>query len=160
MTSATRAYLFIAILLQFNVSNAADESLQDSFEQDVLVIVASLHACYRFDVYLALTTAQQRRGLMHVRDLPDTTGMLFVYKKLDRLSMWMKNTYIPLDISFARADGSITNIVRDTEPLSLRSIASTEPVIYVLELNAGITKRLNIDNASRLLWAPMLNVEQ
>lgn len=160
MTRARRVCLLLAILVQGSASKAADDSLQDSFDQDVLVIVASQHACYRFDVYLAISNAQQRRGLMHVRELPDRSGMLFVYKKAGLLSMWMKNTYIPLDISFARADGSITNIVRDTEPLSLKSISATEPVTYVLELNAGITKRLNIDSASRLLWGPALSVEQ
>ncbi|MDX1515350.1 MAG: DUF192 domain-containing protein [Woeseiaceae bacterium] len=121
----------------------------------MLIVNASLHACYRFDVWLATERTQQIRGLMHVRDMPATSGMLFVYEDPDVYSMWMKNTYIPLDIAFARADGTIANIVRDTEPLSLASIASTEPVTYVLELNAGVTGRLSIDENSRLLWGPM-----
>lgn len=132
----------------------ANDDLDALFQRDVLIIEASAHACHRFDVYLAMNAAQRARGLMFVRSLPLTTGMLFVYDGSDYLSMWMKNTYISLDIVFARSDGRIASIARNTEPLSLRSIASTEPTRYVLELNAGITERLVIDEKSRLLWGP------
>ena len=84
----------------------ADEELDLAFDRDVLIIEASQHACYRFDIYLARSSDQQRRGLMHVYDLPQTTGMLFVYDIAGVRSMWMKNTFIPLDISFASADGT------------------------------------------------------
>lgn len=130
----------------------ADNELDEAFARDVLVISASAHACYRFDIYLALDRDQQRRGLMHVRSLPATTGMLFVYDGRSQQSMWMKNTLIPLDIVFAHADGRISSIATNTEPQSLESIASIEPVKYVLELNAGVTDRLVIDQDSRLLW--------
>lgn len=130
----------------------ANDDLDAAFDRDVLVIAASAHACYRFDVYLALDDAQKQRGLMHVRKLPALTGMLFVYDGKYPQSMWMKNTYIPLDIVFARDDGRVSSIARNTEPQSLRSIASIEPVRYVLELNAGTARRLAIDENSRLLW--------
>ena len=126
--------------------------LDARFGKDVLIVVASKHACYRFDIYLALTSAQRARGLMHVREMPATTGMLFVYEYDDILSMWMKNTYISLDILFIRADGTVASIARETEPLSLRSIASDEPVRFVLELNAGTTERLQIDTDSYIEW--------
>lgn len=129
-------------------------SLDEAFARDVLIIDAEL-ACYRFDVYLAFERSQQARGLMYVRELPATTGMLFIYATSDYQSMWMKNTYIPLDIAFAHDDGRIENIARRTEPLSLQSIVSSAPVTYVLELNAGVTERLNIDETSRILWGPI-----
>jgi len=132
----------------------ASDDLDALFRRDVLIIEASAHACYRFDIYLAVDAAQRARGLMYVRDLPLMTGMLFVYDRDDYLSMWMKNTYISLDMVFAGSDGRIASIARHTEPLSLRSIASTEPTRYVLELNAGMTERLVIDENSRLLWGP------
>ena len=130
----------------------ADQDLDATFDRDVLIIAASAHACYRFDIYLALNNAQKRRGLMHVRSLPVTTGMLFVYDGRYHQSMWMKNTLIPLDIVFARADGQVSSIAKNTEPHSLESISSNEPVKYVLELNAGTTDSLFIDENSRLLW--------
>ncbi|NIA26870.1 MAG: DUF192 domain-containing protein [Desulfobulbaceae bacterium] len=144
--------LFLLSTLLFTAAaNTADNSLNDVFTKDVLIIEASAHACHRFDVYLALNNSQRARGLMRVRSLPPTTGMLFVYERADYLSMWMKNTIIPLDMLFARADGSISSVVRNTEPMSLRSIASIEPVNFVLELNAGITAKLFIDENSRFI---------
>jgi len=123
--------------------------LEEAFDQGVLVIAAD-HGCYRFDIYIARTRAQQRRGLMFVRSMPATTGMLFVYRNPAYLSMWMKNTFIPLDMLFVRADGTVASIARDTQPQSLRSVAAEEPVRYVVELNAGTTARLGIEPGSRL----------
>ena len=139
---------------------AADEDLDAVFTKDVLIIEASAHACYRLDIYVAISDAQRSRGLMHVRELPPTTGMLFLYGGNYIVSMWMKNTYIPLDMVFARGDGTVSSVVQGTEPLSLRSVASTEPVTYVLELNAGTVERLSIDENSRLIWDPTPSEEE
>ncbi len=125
-------------------------NLADAFDSSTIIIAAERDACYRFDVYLATTREQQIRGLMHVRRMPEFSGMLFLYSEPAVRSMWMKNTYLPLDILFIREDGTISNIVADTEPLSLTSIASTEPVFFVLELNAGTAARLHIDSNSRV----------
>ena len=127
--------------------------LDAAFERDTLVISASEHACHRFHVWLARDWPQQRRGLMFVRDLPVDAGMLFVYDGPGPRSMWMKNTYIPLDILFVRDDGTISSIIAETEPLSLRSLASTEPVTYVLELGGGVTRSLHIASGDRLFWS-------
>jgi len=141
--------LSIAVVTAF-----ADDDLDDVFDKDVLIIEASEFACHRFDIYLALNNAQRARGLMHVRYLPPMTGMLFVYEPSSRISMWMKNTYISLDMVFAREDGTVSSVASNTEPLSLRSVASIEPVMFVLELNAGTAERLRVDENSRLDWQP------
>jgi uncharacterized membrane protein (UPF0127 family) len=133
---------------------AADEGLDAAFAKDVLVVEASDYGCFRFDIYLAVTDAQRSRGLMFVRELPETTGMLFVYPGEYVLSMWMKNTFIPLDMVFARPDGTVTNVIRNTEPQSLKSNRSTENAAFALELNAGVTERLAIDENSRIYWEP------
>lgn len=143
------------MLLSFASGSVADEALDAAFGRDVVIIQASKHACYRFDIWLALERPQQMRGLMHVREMPDTSGMLFVYDSADIHSMWMKNTYISLDIAFVRSDGSIANIETHTEPLSLQSISSIDAVTYVLELNAGVAERLYLDENSLLIWGPM-----
>jgi uncharacterized protein len=146
-----RRLILLSALLFAVAAVAADDSLDEAFSKDVLIIEASAHACHRFDIYLAVNNSQRARGLMHVRSLPPTSGMLFIYERSDYLSMWMKNTFIPLDMVFARADGSISSVVRNTEPRSLRSIVSNEAVKFVLELNAGITEKLFIDDHSRLI---------
>ncbi len=142
----------LAAALLATSSALANEELDELFDKDVLIIEASEFACYRFDIYVAATDAQRSRGLMFVRDMPDTTGMIFLYSGDRPASMWMKNTYISLDIVFARADGTVINIIRNTEPQSLTSLAATEPTSYVLELNAGVTERLSIDENSRLIF--------
>lgn len=125
--------------------------LDGVFEFSVLDIVNDEGERIEFDVYLARDFEQQRRGLMFVRSMPEHTGMLFIYESEAIRSMWMKNTYIPLDIAFARSDGSISSVNRDTVPLTLTSQASNQPVRYVLELNAGTSRRLGIGDRSRLV---------
>jgi hypothetical protein len=134
-------------------SSMADGELESAFARSSLVIENKSSACYAFDVYLALTPEQQRRGLMHVRRLPQFTGMLFVYESAGARSMWMKNTLIPLDILFIRSDGSVSSIAVMTEPMSLRPIVSGEPVAYALELNGGIAEELGID-ADSVVYLP------
>ncbi len=125
--------------------------LNEIFDFDVLEIENDAGQRVELDVYVAIDFEQQRRGLMFVRDMPERTGMLFIYEDEAVKSMWMKNTYIPLDIVFARSDGTVASVNRYTVPLTLTSQASKEPVRYVLELNAGTTRRLGIGEGSRLL---------
>jgi uncharacterized membrane protein (UPF0127 family) len=128
-------------------------TLDDVFDRGKLLIVTDDGSEHVFDVYLATSAEQQRRGLMFVRKMPETTGMLFIYEDSDFHSMWMKNTYISLDMVFARADGSVSSVIHETQPLSLSSQQSVEPVNYVLELNAGTARRLAIGNKSHLRLA-------
>ncbi len=142
-----RCALILAVFspLQAMGQDASDaDKLSAAFETGTIIIEAEKDACYRFDVYLATSREQQIRGLMHVRQLPEMSGMLFIYPVPTMHSMWMKNTYISLDILFIREDGTIANIEANTEPLSLKSISSTEAVSYVLELNAGVALKLRI----------------
>ncbi len=127
--------------------------LDERFEHDTLEIEADDGKRHYFRIYLATRFEQQRRGLMFVRKLPDDVGMLFVYEDSAVHSMWMKNTYIPLDIVFATRDGAVATVIHDTTPLSLESLSSQVPVTYVLELKSGTTRRLNIGKNSKLIWA-------
>lgn len=129
------------------------KDLEDAFARDQVVIVTSDGSRHSFDVYLALDYEQQRRGLMFVRDLPERTGMLFVYDEPGIRSMWMKNTYVSLDIVFARENGTVSSVISATQPLSEQSLSAIEPVSYVLELNAGVARRLGIGRGSQLVWA-------
>jgi uncharacterized protein len=69
---------------------------------------------------------------------------------VELVSMWMKNTYISLDMLFIRPDGTIARIAANTEPLSTRTVSSGEPVLSVLELNAGSAARLGIRPGDRV----------
>jgi uncharacterized membrane protein (UPF0127 family) len=71
--------------------------------------------------------------------------------------MWMKNTFIPLDMLFIRGNGVIAFVIANTEPQSLQSQSSGEAVNYVLELNAGTAERLQIKRGDQMLWAGDIN---
>ncbi len=151
LTAALLALVLLMLAAGRPMAQGAGPGLDEAFDRDVLVVVADRLGCHRFDVYLAVSPEQRRRGLMYVRSLPERTGMLFVHGRDDLHSMWMKNTFIPLDMLFVRADGSVASIVQNTEPQSLRPIGATEPVRYVLELNAGVTAALSIGENSYLV---------
>ena len=151
MSRARQLILALIAVTGLSAQSYGPADLDESFSRATFVLSASSLACYRLDLWIARERSQQRRGLMFVRDLPADTGMLFIYDSPGILSMWMKNTYIPLDMLFIRTDGTVSSVVANTEPLSLRSIASTEPVSYVLELNAGVAAALGIKAGDRLV---------
>lgn len=97
-----------------------------------------------FQVEVMRTDEERARGLMNRAYLPADRGMLFDFKSPQIATMWMKNTLIPLDMIFIRADGTIANIAENTEPHSLRTIPSSEPVLSVLEINGGLSAKLGI----------------
>jgi uncharacterized protein len=130
-------------------------SLDGDFGRGILTLESDDGVQHTLDIYVATDFDQQRRGLMFVRNMPESTGMLFVYEDSEIHSMWMKNTYIPLDLVFARADGTVSSVIHDTQPLSRTPQGSTEPVNYVLELNAGTARQLNIGPKSRITWEPV-----
>jgi uncharacterized membrane protein (UPF0127 family) len=103
-----------------------------------------------FLVELALTDAERERGLMERETLPLNTGMLFVFDREEPVNMWMKNTFVPLDMIFADADGRVVSIAPRTKPMSLRIISSGQPAKMVLEIRAGTSERLGIRVGDRL----------
>ena len=99
---------------------------------------------HAFQVEVMRTPDQRARGLMHRQFLPADRGMLFDFKQVEPVAMWMQNTYISLDMLFIRADGTVARIAERAEPLSTRTIPSGEPVLSVLEVNAGTAEKLGI----------------
>jgi len=103
-----------------------------------------------FRVEVARNDADRAQGLMFRRSMPADQGMLFDFGRVEPVSMWMQNTYLSLDMLFIRADGTIARIAANTEPLSTRTIPSGEPVLAVLELNAGTAAKLGIKAGDRV----------
>jgi len=87
---------------------------------------------------------EKMRGLMFRTNLPDDQGMLFFYDQPQDITMWMRNTYIPLDMVFINPDGTIHRIEVRTEPLSERIISSQGNVVACLELAGGASVRLGL----------------
>jgi uncharacterized membrane protein (UPF0127 family) len=96
------------------------------------------------EIEVAATPDEQARGLMFRTSVPERTGMLFPYSPAREITMWMRNTYVSLDMIFIRADGVIHRIETHTEPMSERVISSGAPATGVLEIAAGSAARLGI----------------
>ena len=105
-----------------------------------------------FDVELAETAAQKARGLMFRRSLPDNAGMIFPYTPPQEATMWMKNTYISLDMVFIRADGRVHRIEAGTEPFSEAVISSNGEVTAVLEIKAGIARKIGLKPGDKVVY--------
>ena len=103
-----------------------------------------------WQVELASDSASRSRGLMYRQSMAPQTGMLFRMEDSRVVTMWMKNTYIPLDMIFATQDGRITHIHRGAVPHSLAHISSNGPVRFVLEVNAGEADKYGISVGDRL----------
>lgn len=99
---------------------------------------------HTFSVELALTPPERAKGLMHRMEMDEDAGMLFRFDRVKPVMMWMKNTFIPLDMLFIRPDGSVADIHYNAVPHSEDIIQSSEPVLYVLELNAGVAQRIDV----------------
>ena len=107
-------------------------------------------AVHRYEVELAATPSARARGLMFRTELAPRAGMLFDFGRDEVASMWMKNTFIPLDMIFVDRDGVVRRIARNVRPRSLDSVSSRVPVRAVLELNAGEGVRMGLAPGDRL----------
>lgn len=103
-----------------------------------------------FSVELAKTKEERERGLMFRKELADGRGMLFDFSPQQDVSMWMKNTYVSLDMIFIQADGRILRIAENTKPMSERIISSGGPVKAVLEVVAGTARKDGIAPGDRV----------
>lgn len=139
----------LALLLTATCSWSAEPShLLEGFSQAQAMIETST-ACHLLDIWVAETSEQRAQGLMFVRSLGEYEGMLFPGQKPAVLRMWMKNTYIPLDMLFIGEDSRIIGITAQTTPLSEATISSPGPALGVLELRGGFAARHGVKTGDR-----------
>ena len=123
------------------------------------LVIETADGSHRFEVMVAQNRRQRLKGLMFRRRMDADHGMLFDYGRPHEIAMWMKNTYLALDMIFIRADGTIANIAAGNEPHSLRPVPSDGPVAASLELMAGTTGRLGIKAGDVVRHAILGNLE-
>ena len=109
-----------------------------------IVIVQTHTGKHVFRMEVAADDASRELGLMHRRHLANNAGMLFDFRTAVMTAFWMKDTPLPLDMLFVRADGTISTIAANAVPFSTKEIFSAEPVRAVLEINGGLSKALGI----------------
>jgi uncharacterized membrane protein (UPF0127 family) len=141
------AYALLVILAAASILAAPPAAR--SAEQQTLEI-ASKTGVHVFAVELAVTDEERAKGLMYRRSVPESYGMLFDFKRDQEVTMWMRNTYVSLDMIFIQSDGRIRRIAENTETESDKIISSGGPVRAVLEVVAGTAKKLGIVAGDRV----------
>ena len=132
------------IFIEKNLNEEIEETNEDTkIEEPVKKNIEKITA------ELAITPAQQQRGFMERKLIPEGTGMIFLYKEDTKLRFWMKNTPHPLSIAFIDSSGIIKEIY-DMTPYSLETIESTYSVRYALEVPQGMFKRMGIKEGDKL----------
>ncbi|MGF1639736.1 MAG: DUF192 domain-containing protein [Rhodospirillales bacterium] len=147
MTWTRRAFLIAGLAAAAARGSAAGET--GAFPLSRLAIETA-RGRFVFDVEVADTAARRTQGLQGRRALAPNAGMLFDFGTPQPVSMWMKNTPLPLDMLFVGEDGVILNIAADTVPFSLVPIVSAGPALAVLEVAAGTAARLGVRPGDRV----------
>jgi uncharacterized membrane protein (UPF0127 family) len=142
--AATLGAAFPAAVVHSGVARGETPAAERRSAHEERLELVTERGVHVLDVEVAATPEKQALGLMYRTSLPDTKGMLFPHKEPRELTMWMRNTYIPLDMVFIRADGTVHRIEARTEPLSERIISSNGPVLAVLEIAGGNAERLGL----------------
>lgn len=138
------------VALFFLLSGLFGALAQVAFTTEPLKIIAAGGKVHEFTVELALDNGQRQQGLMFRKEMAADHGMLFDFGRKRGVLMWMKNTYLPLDMLFIDENGIIRTIHENAEPQSETVIDSKVPVLFVLELNAGTAKRLKLKPGHRV----------
>ena len=154
MSSTQLRKLLMFILITFSIAIKADNyALQEleSWEKNTIKINNSSGHFHKFEVYIADSNSKRKKGLMYIESLPSNHGMLFKFDTPRITSMWMKNTYISLDLLFIDKNQTIIKIHSDAKPLNLNSIASKLKVKWVLEINGGLAEELEINLGDKII---------
>ncbi|MBV9912625.1 MAG: DUF192 domain-containing protein [Sinobacteraceae bacterium] len=151
LTIATIVFLALGTPLELRGQSAPIEELAN-FPRATLDISSGKHRKAHYDIWIADTPARDEQGLMFVRELPVDQAMLFPQDPPHEMRMWMKNTFIELDMVFVGPDGHISRIVEHAVPHSLETIDSGGPVAAVLEIKGGEAQRLGLQVGDSVIW--------
>jgi hypothetical protein len=145
MVGRLRPWLVASLVMMFGALAPAAQAA--SVQPLEIVTKSGVHV---FFVDTATTEQEKETGLMYRKELADGKGMLFDFTPEQEVSMWMKNTYISLDMIFIRADGRILRIAENTEPMSTKIISSRGLARGVLEVIAGTAQKYGIQPGDRV----------
>lgn len=115
-----------------------------SLETSSFTIVRQDGTKLPFDAKVAKTKEEQTKGLMFIKKIPDSLGLIFLFEAPKTIAFWMKNTLIPLDMLFILPNGKIGKIKSAAQPNDLTPIPSGKAVIAVIEINGGLAEKLKL----------------
>lgn len=143
--------LLITSAFMVKADNYALRELEN-WEKNIIKISNSSDILHTFEVYIADSNSKRKKGLMYIENLPNNHGMLFKFNSPRIASMWMKNTYISLDLLFIDKNQTIVKIHNNAEPFNLKSISSKLKVKWVLEINGGLAEELGINPGNKIIF--------
>lgn len=143
--------LLITSAFMVKADNYALRELEN-WEKNIIKISNSSDILHTFEVYIADSNSKRKKGLMYIENLPNNHGMLFKFNSPRIASMWMKNTYISLDLLFIDKNQTIVKIHNNAEPFNLKSISSKLKVKWVLEINGGLAEELEINPGNKIIF--------
>lgn len=135
-----KVLLVFLVLISCNRVSLWDSTDSNASRLKIKTAKAELH----FNVELAKSNEERQRGLMYREELPESSGMLFIFDEQSEHSFWMKNTKIPLDLIFFDNDFRIVGFLEAMKPYSTQSRSIKKPSRYVLEVNAGLVEKLGL----------------
>ena len=151
ITRKPHFYIFIIILcssfvfpLSTFTANARTLDDLEDLEKGTVSIKLNSNESIEFSVLSAETNKDRRQGLMHIEFMEENQGMLFVFNPPRRVSMWMRNTPMSLDILFIDRNGKVINMEENTTPYSTKALSSGGTIRWVLEINSGLAKTKGI----------------
>lgn len=150
--------IFLSLFLVYSCSDKdqqteepeGDTGRELDFSGEVSFIRSESDTVSTIKVAVADDNRSRSEGLMNVMNLPEDTGMLFIFDNEQPRSFWMANTPLPLDILFVDSTMTIVRIHRNTQPYSQESIQSEQPAQYVVEVNAGYTIEHDISEGMQI----------
>ena len=141
---------FIFVLSIFTANARTLDDLED-LEKGSVSIKLNSNESIEFSVLIAESNKDRRQGLMHIEFMEENQGMLFVFNPPRRVSMWMRNTPMSLDILFIDRNGKVINMEENTTPYSTKALSSGGTIRWVLEINSGLAKTKGIKTGDLVL---------
>ena len=150
---AARVLLAAGLLIVASaaLAQSAPPEPLSAFPQSLLAIRTSAGKVVNFKIWEADTPKREEQGMMFIREMDEHTGMLFMFPENKPVSMWMKNTYVSLDLLFLNAQGKIDFIAEKATPRSEAIIGPPTPEFAVLELKGGACERFDIKVGDKVL---------
>lgn len=151
------ATLALIVVFFFILNNCDDENSEMHYykfkkEGELTFVDSTGKTIIKIDIEIADNDYERQLGLMNRQSMEEMQGMLFIFPQERYQSFWMLNTLFSLDILFINSKKEIVTIHKNTTPLSEQSYPSSEPAIYVLEVNAGFCERHNVHLGDKIYW--------
>lgn len=142
--------------IRFDTVNQKDAAKTEFKKQgEVFFQDSAKNLIKKIDVEIADNDNTRHLGLMYREGMSEDQGMLFIFQKEEEQGFYMKNTVLPLDIIYVNSKKHVVKIYKNTTPFSEKTLPSTKPALYVIEVNAGFTDKFKIAEGSYIDWRRM-----